>query len=60
MRQILAIALLCTLLLLSGCALNDFIFSLFSDHYSEGGDSLQDKQNHYDSQIETARAGYDR
>jgi major membrane immunogen (membrane-anchored lipoprotein) len=60
MRRMLIIAVLCALPLLTGCALNDFIFGLFSDSYSAGGDSYQEKQNHYDSQIEAARAGYDR
>jgi hypothetical protein len=60
MRRMLVIALLCALPLLSGCALNDFIFELFSSSYSAGGESYQERRNHYDAQIESARAGYDR
>jgi major membrane immunogen (membrane-anchored lipoprotein) len=60
MRRILAILVICALPLLSGCALNDLIFGLFSDHYSEGGYTQQDKQNHYDAQIQAAQGGYER
>lgn len=60
MHRTLTIAVLCALPLLTGCALNDLIFGLFSDSYSAGGDSFQEKQNHYNSQIESAQAGYDR
>jgi hypothetical protein len=54
MRRTLIIAVLCALPFLAGCALNDFIFALFSNSYSAGGDSYQEKQNHYNSQIEAA------
>ena len=60
MRRLLMIAVLCALPCLTGCALNDFIFALFSDSYSAGGDSYQEKKNHYDAQIEAAGSGYDR
>ena len=60
MRRILIMAVLCALPFLMGCALNDIIFGLFSDSYSAGGDSYQEKENHYNSQIEAARSGYDR
>lgn len=60
MRRILAAAVICASALLTGCALNDMIFGLFSNHYSEGGYTQQDKSNHYQSQIEAAQAGYDR
>ena len=60
MRRMLTIAVLCALPLFAGCALNDVIFGLFSNHYSEGGYTPQDKSNHYQSQIDAAQAGYDR
>lgn len=60
MRRLLAIAVLCVLPMFAGCALNDFIFGLFSDYYSAGGCTQQDKSNHYNSQIESARSGYER
>jgi len=46
--------------LFGGCALNDLIFSLFNDSYSAAGPGYQDKEAHYNSQIEAAKAGYDR
>ncbi len=41
---------------LSGCSWSDMIFGALSDHYSGGGDTLADKQYHYDQQMEAARS----
>jgi hypothetical protein len=60
MRRLLTISFLCTLPLLTGCALNDLFFGLFSNYYSEGGYTSQDKANHYSAQIEAAQNGYER
>jgi hypothetical protein len=60
MRRTFLIAVLCALPFFAGCALNDLIFGLLSDSYSAGGDSYQEKENHYQSQIEAAQAGYER
>lgn len=59
MRRIFyAIAVLC-ILMTSGCAVNDWIFAAFGDHYSGGGLSRAEKQDHYDRESEKWK-GYDR
>ena len=56
MQKAVALTWLLLLPALSGCALSDAIFSLFGDSYSAAGPSWDDKQRHYESQVEASEA----
>jgi len=54
MHRVLLAACLMLFPACSGCALSDAIFCLFGDSYSAAGPSWDDKQRHYDSQVEAS------
>ncbi len=42
-------------LMLSGCAVSDVIYGVFSQGYAGGGPTEIDKRRHYDQQVETSQ-----
>jgi len=56
MPRVFLAACLLSLPICSGCALSDAIFCVFGDSYSAAGPSWDDKQRHYDAQVEASEA----
>ena len=52
-----AIILICLCLLpATGCSMSDALFSVFGDHYSGGGYTREEKQYHFNQQVEASRS----
>ena len=54
MRKAVILACLCLLPVASGCSMLDALFSVFGDHYSGGGYTREEKQYHYNQQVEAS------
>jgi len=52
MRKLIMLASVVLLPAMAGCALSDLVFAALQDNYSGGGYTQQDKQRHYEGQIE--------
>jgi len=56
MRKSLILTCLCLLPAVTGCSMSDALFSVFGDHYSGGGYTREEKEYHYNQQVEASRS----
>lgn len=56
MRKTMLIVCLLMLPLLTGCTMSDALFSVFGDHYTEGGFTRVEKEEHFNQKFQASQS----